>query len=201
MDPGVWSPVSDVGVDPTLGAPQSEAAEGAELWWAGGRLGVGQPEGLRASVCAWERVTCLTLRPGSLRARRSPRDLFPWKEVTLCRSPGWAGGVWRPESQPAPGAAVWEPSLQQGPGVSPRSMLSRLLPALGRESGLETGKTGLAHAWITRLCFRFQHGHRATGLLHLEGAESLVRLELDPLSGATCARQTHSQGTQILLLT
>lgn len=51
MDPGVWSPVSDVGVDPTLGAPQSEAAEGAELWWAGGRLGVGQPEGLRASVC------------------------------------------------------------------------------------------------------------------------------------------------------
>lgn len=44
----------DVAVGPTLEAPQSEAAEGAELWWAGGRLGVGRPEGLRESVYAWE---------------------------------------------------------------------------------------------------------------------------------------------------
>lgn len=52
--PGVWSPLPDVGVDPTLEAPQSEAAEGAELWWAGGHLGVGQPEGIQESLYAWE---------------------------------------------------------------------------------------------------------------------------------------------------
>lgn len=40
----------------------------------GATWGWGQPEGLLASVCAWERVTCLTPRPGNLRARRSPRD-------------------------------------------------------------------------------------------------------------------------------
>lgn len=44
----------DVGVDPTLEAPQSEAAEGAELWWAGGLLGVEQPEGIQESPYAWE---------------------------------------------------------------------------------------------------------------------------------------------------
>ena len=50
-------------------------------------------------------------------------------------------------------------------------------------------------------CFRFQHGCGAAGLLHPEGAESLVRLEHDPLFGAACARGTQSQGTRIVLLT
>lgn len=79
-------------------------------------------------------------------------------------------------------------------------MLSRSPPALDRESGPETGKTGLARAWITHPCFRFQHGCGAAGLLHPEGAESLVRLERDPLFGAACARGTQSQGTRIVLL-
>lgn len=41
------SSLPDVGVDPTLEAPQSEAAEGAELWWAGGHLGWGSLEGIQ----------------------------------------------------------------------------------------------------------------------------------------------------------
>lgn len=110
-----------------------------------------------------------------------------------------------PESQPAPGTAVCvgrggAARPQRGSRVSPRCVLSHSLAALDRESGPETGRTGLARARVARLCVRFQHGRRATGLLHLEGAESLLRLERGPLFGVVCARGTQSQGTQILLL-
>lgn len=100
----------------------------------------------------------------------------------LCRIPGWAGRVWRGPIPAVPGTAAWEPRPQRGSRISPGYVLSCSLPALDRESGPETGKTGLARAWITHLCFRFQHGCGAAGLLHPEGAESLVRLERDPLN-------------------
>lgn len=136
-------------------------------------------------------------------SQEEPQRLISMEGPPSAGAPGGpaeCGGARVPASSRHCCAGGGCPGPSGGQGLSPRCVLSHSLAALDRESGPETGRTGLARAWITRLCVRFQHGRRATGLLHLEGAESLVRLELGPLFGVVCARRTQSQGTQILWL-